>query len=408
MAYFAPYIDATGLHLPLFTDIYTYEWTAFQSVYGATVDDDNGDADTQWVNIFSLMINDAFSACQLVYNERSPLTAAGAALDTVVQINGIARKSSDFSTCPVVVTGVAGTIIPQGVAQDQNNFLWDLPLDLEIPGGGSITVTAQCETIGAINAAENTINQISTSGSGGTQGWLSVNNPSAAASPGQPVEQDSQLRARQAVSVSRVAKTLVDSTLAAIAEVSGVTRYNPGAQTPGGAQGTSVENPSGSPDSWGNPAHSISMVVEGGTDLDVATAIYNNKTPGCFTNGTTSVVVTDPINNNSMTIGFFRPTDTPIYVIANVHGLTPAFNSAVLAAIQTALTTYLGSLQIGQTVTQSGLSAVAMSVNANLSLPTFAIESLFLALTPTPTTTADIAIDFNAVATAGTILVNSV
>lgn len=406
MAYFAPFIDAAGLHLPQFTDIYNYEWTAFQSIYGATVDQDNSDADPQWVNVFSLMINDAFNTCQLVYNERSAQTAAGAALDTVVQYNGIARKSAGYSTCPVVITGIAGTPIPQGVALDQNSFLWDLPLNVTIPSGGTITVTATCETIGGINAAENTINKISTSGSGGTQGWLSVNN-SVPASPGQPIEQDSQLKARQAVSVSRVAKTLVASTLSAIAEVEGVTRYNPGVSTPGGP-GTSVENPTGANDSWGNPPHSISMVVEGGTDLDVATAIYNNKTPGCFTNGTTSVTVVDPINNNSMVIGFFRPTSTPIYVIANVHGLTPAFNSSVQAAIQLALQTYLSSLQIGQTVTQSGLVAVCMSVNANLALPTFAVESLFLALTPTPTTTADISIDFNAVAAPGTITVNSV
>lgn len=381
MAYFAPYIDATGLHIPTYADILAYEQEQFLSVYGQSISTTNDSADIQWIKIFTLLINDAFNTAQLVTNARSPATAIGGDLDSITKINGITRKSATASTATLTIAGIPGTVINLGVAQDRNNFLWNLPLIVTIPGSGSINVQAICQVIGSTAAEPNTITFISTP----TAGWNSVTNPSKAI-PGQPVESDSQLRARQAVSVSLSAKTLVDSTLAGIAAVSGVTRYGK----------IGVENPTGSVDSYGNPAHSISMVVEGGTDLDVATAIYNNKTPGCLTNGTTVVPVTDPITGSLMNIGFFRPTYKPIYVTLNVHALN-GYTSAVTAAIQNAVTNYLNSLQIGESLTISALYGAAVSVMANLSLPTFSVQGLFAGIAPAPTGTVDIAVNFNEV-----------
>lgn len=379
--YFAPYVDATGLHLPTFDDISSYEIEQFLAVFGQSVYNGNDTADLQWIKIFSLMINDAFNTAQLVTNGRAPSTAIGGDLDSIVKVNGITRKSATSSTAVLTISGISGTVINSGVAQDINNFLWNLPLSVTIPGGGSINVTATCESIGAVSAPPNTINFISTP----TSGWNGVTN-AAQAVPGQPVETDSQLRARQAISVSLSAKTLVDSTLAGIAAVPGVTRY--------GTVG--VENPTGSVDSYGNPAHSISMVVEGGTDLAVATAIYNNKTPGCFTNGTTSVVVTDPVTGSTMNIGFFRPTYKPIYVSLSVHPLA-GYSSAVTAAIQNAVTNYLNSLQIGESLTISALYGAAVSVMPNLSLPQFSVQALTAGVAPAPVGTVDIPVLFNEV-----------
>lgn len=384
MAYFAPFIDSAGLHLPTEEDIFDYELAQFLSVYGQTVATGNDSADVQWVSIFSLMINDAFNTAQLAINARSPATAIGADLDSVVKINGITRKSSTPSQAVLTLVGTPGTELDSAVAADTNGFLWDLP-PVVILSGGSVNVTAVCQTIGAIGALPNTINIRSTP----IAGWTSVNNANAAI-PGQPVENDSQLRGRQAISVSLSSKTLVQGTLAGIAAVAGVTRY--------GTIG--VENPTGSVDSFGNPAHSISMVVEGGTDLAVATAIYVNKTPGGFTNpgsggGAVTVPVTDPITGSIMDVGFQRPTYVPIYVTLNVHPLV-GYTSAVGIAIKAAVVAYLNSLQIGESLTISALYAVALSVMPNLSLPQFSV-ALTAGVAPSPTGTTDIALNFNQV-----------
>lgn len=380
MAYFAPYVDATGLHLPSYDDILAYENEQFLSVYGQSVTTGVNSADEQWIAIFSLMINDAFNTAQLAVNARSPSTAIGADLDTIVLINGITRKSSTASTATVVCTGVPGTVLNGAIAQDTNGFLWNIP-NATILSGGTISLTAVCQTIGAIAALANTINVRSTP----ISGWTGITNP-ADAIVGIGVETDSQLRARQAISVSLSSKTLVDATLAGIAAVPGVTRY----ATVG------VENPTGSTDSFGNPAHSISMVVEGGTNIDIATAIYNNKTPGCLTNGSTSTPVTDPITGSVMDIGWSRPTYLPIYVTLSVHPLS-GYSSAVTAAIQNSVNNYLNGLQIGESLTISGLYYAAMSVMPNPLLPQYSVQAIFAGTAATPTLSVDIPINYNQV-----------
>lgn len=391
MAYFAPYIDATGLHNPEYSDIQAYEWQQFLSVYGQNTYDGTDNADVQWVDIFALMINDAFQAAQLAYNARSPKTAVGSDLDGVVGINGIARKAPSSSTVTLTLTGVPNTQIVNGAALDQNNNLWAFAT-VTIPNTGTINVQATCLTNGAITAPPNTIN---IPAQGLTAGWTGVTN-AAAAIIGSAVESDSQLRARQAVSVAISSKTLVQATIGAIAGVKGVTRYATGIPTTPPSAATSVENPTGANDSFGNPPHSISMVVEGGADADIATAIYNNKAPGCLTNGTTTVNVTDPVSGAVMGISFFRPTYVPIFATLTVNPLN-GFTSATALAIQTAVVNYLNALQIGESLTISGLYAAAMAVMPDITQPQFSITGLVAGTTLGGQGTADIVIAFNTV-----------
>src|SRR5487761_652472 len=158
--YFAPFIDSAGLHVPDYASIEAYEIAQFQSVFGQSVYGGNDSADIQWISIFSLMINDAFNTAELAINARSPLTAVGGDLDSIVKINGIARNGATASTAVLTVTGTPGTVLTNAVAQDINNYLWDLPISLTIPNTGTINVTAVCETIGAIAAAPSTITGI--------------------------------------------------------------------------------------------------------------------------------------------------------------------------------------------------------------------------------------------------------
>lgn len=381
MAYTAPSVGTAGLVIPSFDDIFNFLLANFQSIYGATVDLEPASSDYQLLSIFALALSDSEQMGQLVYNNQSPNFAVGAGLSSLVKLNGLARKVATASTCVVTVVGVNGTTIPAGQVQDINGNLWDLPPNITIMGG-SLDVLATAQELGAINiTAPNQITTIVTV----TAGWLSVNNNSNVAAVGQPVETDAQLRARQAISTELPSISPLAGTIAAIAAVPGVTRYNV------------LENPTGSTDAFGNPPHSITAVVEGGTLVDIATAIYLKKTIGCFTNGTITVPITDPNSGNVTDISFDLPTDVQIYVIVNAH-LLAGGTSATITAIQTALVNYLNSLQIGELVSYGALIAVAMSVNPNLSAPIVSVHSLFFARTPTPTTITDVVLLFNEVA----------
>lgn len=370
MAYIAPYVDAAGLHIPSYQDIFSYEQQQFLAIYGASVATGDDSSDMQWISVFSLMISDAVNAIQLAYNARSPLTAVGADLDSVVKINGITRLPASFSTANLTIGGVAGTLILNGIVQDQNGNLWALPTNVTIPAGGTVFVTGTCEDSGSIAAQPNTITNISTP----TAGWNTVTN-AAAAVEGAPVETDSQLRARQSISVALSSKTLLQGTISAIAAISGVTRYATGIPSASGTS-TSVENPTGSTDSFGNPAHSITMVVEGGDSVAIATAIYQNKSIGCFTNGTTTEPVVDPNTGNTTNISFYRPSYSLIYTTLVVHGLV-GFTSATVAAIQNAVFAYLNGLQIGELLTISGIYGAALAVMPNLLNPQFSIKAVY-------------------------------
>jgi uncharacterized phage protein gp47/JayE len=177
--------------------------------------------------------------------------------------------------------------------------------------------------------------------------------------------------------------TQLGSINAAIAAVSGVTRY------------AVEENFTGVTDANGCPPHSITAIVEGGTDANVANAIFLKRGDGAFTNGTTHVTCTSP--TETTVIGFSRPTYVPIYATMVIHGLN-GYTTAVLASIQSAIVTYLNGLQIGESVTFSSLYSVAQSVMPSLLTPQFSITSLFTGTSASPSGTSDIAIAYNAVA----------
>ena len=379
-AYAPPTVTTAGLVLPSYQSILADNLNSYLNIYGQTQVVDPSSAIYQLLSIISLKQSDTCQALQLAYNQSSPQTAVGAGLDRTVKMNGLERAPYSYSTVGVVCVGAQGTVIVNGFAQDQSGNLWALPPTFTLTSGTTAT-TATCTTPGAITAEAGTVNIIATP----TSGWASVTNP-ADAVLGAPVEADSGLRARQAVSVALPALTPLASTVAAVLAVTGVTRIAPGYPTPGGP-GTSIENPTGAVDSWTNPAHSVSMCVEGGTDLAVATAIYSKKTLGCYTNGTTAGLVTDVTTGYQETIRFYRPTYTPVFVLCTVRGYGTTPTSAAVTSVQTALVAYLNALSIGETVSNSALVYEAMAVNAALAAPTFGVQAMSLG-TLTASTTA--------------------
>jgi uncharacterized phage protein gp47/JayE len=380
-SYVPPNVGPAGLTIPGYEDILNDNLEQYTSIFGANQYIGTDSAIYQLIAILSLKQSDTMQALQYAYNQSSPTTAIGAGLDRLVKLNGIARKPFSFSTAIVTVNGTPGTVINNGAAQDTNGNTWNLPATVTIPGSGNVNVSATCTIPGNIVAEPNTITIIATP----VGGWTSVTN-AAVSTPGVPIETDSQLRARQAISVAVPSKTLLAGTIADLAALPGVTRYNV------------LENPTNAVDVYGNPPHSITAVVEGATDAAVAQTIYNNRGIGCFTNGTDTVVVTDPTNGNiTMPISFDRPTYIPIYVTMTVHGFA-GFTSATLAQIATDIVNYLNSLQIGENVVFSEIYGAALNARPNPDAPLFSIRSVFTGVAASPSGVADIALLFNQVA----------
>jgi len=353
-------IDATGISAPSYEDILEYLRAQYQGIYGADVYLGNDSKDGQFLGIIAKTISDVNSVTISVYNAFSPATAQGANLSSVVKINGIRREASSNSTVDVQVGGQAGMPIINGVIIDPANNRWSLPAEVDVPPAGTVTVTATCQTPGAIQLAPNTTWTIGTP----TRGWQSVSNVNAA-SPGAPVEEDPTLRQRQATSTAIPSLTVLEGIVGAVANIPGVTRY------------AAYENDTSQTDANGIPQHTIAIVVEGGDAVAIAQAIAKKKTPGGGTFGDTPIVV---INKYGMpiTINIIRPSEQAITAAVSMKALA-GYTSATGKALQKAVSDYINAVAIGggaaRVVEWDACIAAAKSVPGS---NTFKIASLTL------------------------------
>lgn len=378
MPYVPPYIDNTGMHIPTYSEIRDDLIQQMKSIFGEDIYIDEDSKDYQQISIFAKKIFDTNALGLLVYNNRTPNTAIGIGLDNLCALVGITRKPATYSTVQLAITGNAGTTITNGKATD-GTYTWNLPASVTIPDNGAIVVEATCDVSGSITAAANTINTIATP----TFGWLSVTN-TYVASAGVDVETDAELRGRYANATYQPSKTVLDGLLENIEALEGVTRSK------------IYENDTNEVDSNGLPAHSITAVVEGGDDKDIATAIYFKKTPGCYTNGTTAVDLTT-LSGNEATIRFYRPTNVNVLVRIAIKRL-PGYNSSYAEDIKDAIFNYISNMDIAETVYRSIIWSVAIQTMVSINSPAFSVLGVQLGVNPQSITDQDITMAFNEVA----------
>lgn len=392
-------VSATGISAPNYAAIFSYLEGQFQAIYGADAYLGADSADGQWIGIIAAAINDCNSAAVAVYNSFSPTTGVGNGLSSNVKLNGLQRIQGSFSTAILTVVGVAGTVITNGQAQDSNGNLWALISPITIPNAGTISVSATCTTIGAVTAGASTINSIATP----ILGWQTVNNASAATA-GNPVETDAQLRVRQAASVALPSQNVFQGIAAAIAQVTGVTRVTP------------YENNTGSTNGNGIPDAKLAFVVEGGVALSIAQAIASKIPPGIGTYisgaGGSNFTITDS-SGYTKVVGFMNAgnggsagTFATIGVNISIHTLN-GYASSTATLIQAALQSLINNIPIGGVVNVAQLIQTALLQGTQQAV-TFLVKSLQINSNGGGFQSTDITLSWNIAAIPGVISVSTV
>lgn len=381
-------VSSTGVSAPNFATILNYLVSQFQAIYGVDAYLGNDSQDGQLLGIFANAINDANSATVAVYNAFSPTTAQGAGLSSNVKLNGLARIAGSFSTAVLTIVGQAQRVITNGQAQDTSGNLWALPPTVTIPNSGTIDVTATCTTIGAITAAGNSINQIATP----ILGWQTVNNASAAV-PGNPVENDAQLRLRQSNSVALPSNTIFVGIIASLQQVPGVTRI------------TGYENNTSSTNGNGVPANTLCFVVENGAQASIAQAIAAKMPPGIGTFGNVSTTITDAAGT-TRTINYQTPSESTFVAAVSVHTLN-GWASSTAALIIAAVSAYFTSVPIGGVVNIASVITAAMLAGTTFA-STFLIKAVTVTKNAGSPQTTDFALTFAEAATPGVSTVTTV
>ncbi len=155
------------------------------------------------------------------------------------------------------------------------------------------------------------------------------------------------------------------------------------------------ENDTGEIDTNGLPPHSITCVVEGGDDLAIANAIFIHKGPGCYTNGTSSINVTDETGQETP-IRFSRPAYIDIVGTVNIKQIN-GYTTATTDAIKKNLQDYLDSMDIGSNLAISSLWGIALMAMPSLANPMYSITSITASRLGDPQGSSDINMKYNEV-----------
>ena len=326
------YIDAVGIHTFDLAAVLAALQARYRQIYGADVWLEPDCQDGQWLSEIGAAINDCGQLAVAAYNSRGPATAQGAGLSSVVKINGIRRKVASYSTADVEIVGQAGVQIENGKVRDVYGALWSLPAYVFIPETGVVTVTATCDTLGAIRAEIGEISQIATP----VPGWQAVSNR-APASTGQPVETDAQLRARQKVSTALPSQTMLDGINGALQAILNIPAASPRVLR-------IYENDSDVVDARGIPPHCLAVVIEGGDSAAIANVIGLKK-GFCGTHGTESFPYTDT-SGITRQIRISRPRNVDITYRVSIKS-TGALTNETQIAIQESIANWTNELGIG-------------------------------------------------------------
>lgn len=246
------------------------------------------------------------------YNSKDPNKAKGLDLDIICSLTGTSRSNGSPSDVTLTLSGTQGTVILAGnrFESTATGSRWATAQTVTIDISGSVSVNATCTVVGPTQADPGTINRIVDVVAG-----LAACTNADPATPGADAQRDEQLRVTRASAVGRPGNNQIDSMIGELFSVSGVRRVKVYENDTGSAA-VSADNP------HGLPAHSLAVIADGGTDAELAMAIYLKKNPGArlYQAGTPfEVEVTSPkYPTNKKLIRASRPIYVDMHVVIHV------------------------------------------------------------------------------------------
>jgi uncharacterized phage protein gp47/JayE len=361
-----------------FEDVLTDIQEEYKATWGAAINLAAQSNFGQLSGIDANLLADIWALLLAVYNSQYPDTASGASLDNVCSITGTVREQPAPSTVTATLTGTPSTTIPAGtvfsVTGAGTKFQTDADVTLDGSGNGTVACTAQETGPKACNTGTLTVIETPVAG-------LSTVTNAADGVLGTDLETDAALRARREDELRATGNAAVEAIREKVLAVDSVTDCYV------------FENPTDAVDGNGTPAHAVEVVVAGGTDANVAAAIFASKAAGIATAGSTTQSVTDS-QGIAHSVKFTRPTPVNIYVVVSLvknslWNLSTAPQATKDAILAYAALKYL----VGKSVVDSQLYVPVFSVPGVED-----ITSLYIGTAPAPGTPGNISITLHQIA----------
>jgi uncharacterized phage protein gp47/JayE len=273
------------------------------------------------------------------------INAEGTNLDRVTQLVGIVRSDELKSELLGDALGDVGVIIPDGTKfqHQPTATIWesfDGPYEITMSPG--VEIRLRCTTAGSVRADN-------------TNEWDivdSIPNLDSFESgeqtiTGRSVESDAALRERAEIEIYGRSTGPLASIEAQVYAVPGVTYVRV-------HENTSMET-----DADGIPPKAVNTVVVGGNPDDIGAAIYRGRAGGIQAYGTDHVISIPVSVNESVSIGFDRIEDVPLYIqiIATTSTSEEPPTPAITSSIKRVVAEYINGLKIGEDVLMYRIAA---------------------------------------------------
>ena len=310
-------IDANGLILKTNDELFLELTNGMKDIYGDDINVASDTPDGQLVGIFTTAVQDVQSLLLDAYTSFDPDQATGVSLDSRGAYNGVKRQAGAFTLTPFSVTvdrsvnlvGLDAAIADEAgtgfTISDSIGNKFILTTSTTISTAGTTVLSARSQFIGAIATVPNTLTTIVTP----QLGVKAVNNPTSYSSIGSAAELDLAYRERRKKSVALTAIGYFDALTAQLLNVDGITFAKV------------YENNTPSVSVEGILPNGIWCIVEGGTNADVAQAIYRKRNLGVPMKGSEQVTVTRA-DGSLFDINFDRTATQSLYISCSATSIS--------------------------------------------------------------------------------------
>jgi len=298
------YINDTGTIVPDTSEIQSGIQQEYRNAFGQDLNVDPQTPQGLLITAETIARSEVVSNNAALANQINPNIAGGIFLDAILALTG-AQRNPEIKTLVsgCVLQGLIGTSIPAGV-QAKNVDTGDIyeSLNTVTLSGSPPQAIVDFRSIipGPLTIAINKLTQIVTP----VLGWDTINNPIAGV-PGSEQQSDASARSLRKVTLASQGSSLAGAIISALFQVEGVSSLS------------FRENVTDSTiviDGVTLVPHSMYACVEGGSEVDVATAILSKKSGGCNYNGTVTFGVVEQYSGQIFDVKFDRPAEVDILI----------------------------------------------------------------------------------------------
>ncbi|WP_100523407.1 baseplate J/gp47 family protein [Mycobacteroides abscessus] len=317
-------LDEKGFRKKTYSEIYEEIEQDAKSRFGQKINTSERSVFGILFRIFAWFLAVFWNIVEAVYFNSFPSTATGISLQRLVKFKGMSKILAAEAFGKIQITGTPNAIIPSGFLLSTSNGVFFETIDdliLDNMGVGEVEIRAiEKGSIGNVEIGEiNEVVELSND-------VESVTNLEPTAG-GRESETDAELKKRFD-DLTPSGGSSSESVEATLLEVAGV------------RDAIVRDNTLNEVSADGLPPKCIAPFVFGGTDTDVAKAIFSVKAGGIQSYGTTVVEVADTKGSIHL-IGFTRPTVIDIFI--NVQLVTNSFFPADgNQKVRTSILKYIG------------------------------------------------------------------